>query len=84
MTFPPDLSTHLDTLDKQQANLTTALQAMLEGNWTGAPPSAEITGGVAPPGGPAGAVDVHFTCQVTTPVRVYTPSVGPAAPSALE
>jgi hypothetical protein len=41
MTFPPELSSQLDTLDQQQANLTTALQAMLEGNWLGAPPSLE-------------------------------------------
>ncbi len=41
MTFPPDLATHLDTLDRQQVILTDALRAMLEGNWQGEPPSLE-------------------------------------------
>jgi hypothetical protein len=41
MTVATDLSTHLDTLERQQNNLTDALRAMLEGNWQGDPPSLE-------------------------------------------
>jgi hypothetical protein len=41
MTFSPDVATRLDTLDQQQAILTDALRAMLEGNWQGEPPSLE-------------------------------------------